>query len=115
MTLAPRTKLDLPLYFNHKKLGHVFFHGNSSAPGTSPDPEKEIHDIANFLKLPKLGDCRSTGVVEFCPGCWGYGMAEFICGMVGLTFCFKAMCRPSPLKTFSKLQKKTNFQEEKFG
>jgi hypothetical protein len=29
--------------------------------------------------------------------------------------CFKAMCHPSPLKMFSKLRKKTNFQEEKFG
>ncbi len=94
---------------------YIYFLRGAAPGGGVPDPEKEIHYIANFLKLPKLGDCPSTGVVEFCPGCWGYGMAEFICGMVGLTFCFKATCRPSPLKMFSQLQKKTNFQEEKFG
>jgi len=90
-----------------------FFSRDSSAPGTSPDPEKEIHYIAKILKLPKLGDYPSTGFVEFCQGCWGYGMAEFICGRAGLTFGFKATCCPSPSKTFSKLQKKNNFQEEK--
>ena len=37
----------------------------------------EIHLSANFLKLPVIEGCG------FSPGCWGYGMAEFICGMVG--------------------------------
>jgi len=92
--------------------GSMIFLRGAALGGGVPDPEKEIHYITNFLKLPKLGDCPSTGVVEFCPGCWGYGMAEFICGMVGLTFCFKATCHSSLSKTFSQLKTKTNFQEE---
>jgi hypothetical protein len=47
---------------------------DSSAPGTSPDPEKEIHYIANFLKLPKLGDYPSTG-------CWLWNFAQ-VAGVV---------------------------------
>jgi hypothetical protein len=46
-----------------------FFSRDSSAPGTSPDPEKEIHNITNFLKLPKLGDYSSTG-------CWLWNFAQ---------------------------------------
>ncbi len=111
----------------------------------NPGLEKQIHYIMNFLKLLRIGVQWPGG---FCPQCWGYGVAEFICGRVGrkgqdcyygtrdvsllamcfmlcqigflfllavlITYqeslCFKATCHPSPLKTFSKLQKKINFR-----
>jgi hypothetical protein len=56
-----------------------------------------------------------AGVVEILPRLLGLWNGRVYLWYGGCDPCFKATCRPSPLKMFSKLQKKTNFQEEKFG
>jgi hypothetical protein len=51
----------------------------------------QVLALCNFAQVTGVVEIlpRLLGLWKFCPGCWGHGMAEFICGMVGVTFALK--------------------------